>query len=161
MIDPPPDFDWDDIPRTKKVKTRGRFQYSLQSLLLFVTGVAVFCSLCAWLGLFPWILFCGAVGAIIGMIIGLRFGFDTQIDHLPWEFVRCLFASFILLAPNWYVITIVPDNNRIIIPILIIVGFLFKTIWRNFCFFEIAWVEISMINAMLIGGGIGVAVVGT
>ena len=88
-------------------------QYSLRTLMIVVTGAAVFFSLVAWWGLFPIVfIFAAALGVFLGLLICSSVGMGFNFDDLRWDVAKCFIVACATIAP-FYILPYLLDLMNI------------------------------------------------
>ncbi|MGA2033332.1 MAG: hypothetical protein ABSG68_13825 [Thermoguttaceae bacterium] len=99
--DQPEERDPDDEETSEE---RCRWQFSLRSLLVLTTIVAVVCSLIAWWGAVAVVaMFGAAAGAFCGALICPYLGCDVVLDDLRLDIAKCLALGGYYVGGVWVI----------------------------------------------------------
>jgi hypothetical protein len=75
-------------------------QYSLRTLMIVVTGAAVFFSFVACLGLYPVVfILADALGVFLGLLLCSSIGLGFNFDDMRWDIAKCFMVACVTIAP--------------------------------------------------------------
>ena len=79
-------------------------QYSLRTLMIVVTGAAVFFSFVACLGLYPVVfILASALGVFLGLLLCSSIGLGFNFNDLRWDIAKCFMVACATIAPFYLV----------------------------------------------------------
>ena len=81
----------DDLPDKPEPRLRlPRFQFSLRTLFIVTTALAVLCSLMAWWGpVLLLLMLAGSVGTFLGLLVCAYSGLENPFDDVRWDVAKC------------------------------------------------------------------------
>jgi len=96
------DSDWEEESAPRRARKPP--QYSLRTLMTVVTAAAIFFSLIAWWGLYPFVLifssiFSIALGTFLGLLLCSYIGLGFEFGNLRWDIAKCLVVACAPIAP--------------------------------------------------------------
>jgi hypothetical protein len=116
-------------------------QFSLRTLMIVVTGTAIFCSLVAWLGYAVLFIFSCALGIFLGLSICSALGLGFGFEDLRWDIAKCFMVACVVVAPLYILPYLLSLTNA---PLLSSALYVFAPAFFFWLGMQTAWNDLEL-----------------